>query len=72
MAITFASNTRAKTPAKYHNDLYGYEEYFYTMKQTYFDYNGNTYWHMGNIINRCPDRETYPIRKKEGRLPEDN
>ena len=28
-----------------------------------------TYWHMGNIINRCPESETYRRRKAEGRLP---
>jgi hypothetical protein len=37
----------------------------------YFDYDGITYWHMDNIINRCPVPETYRRRKAEGRLPED-
>ena len=52
-------------------DSYGYESYFYKTKQNYFDHNGNTYWHMGNIINRCLESETYQRRKEEGRLPED-
>lgn len=54
-----------------HIDTYGYENYFYKMKQVYFDYNGFTYWHMENIINRCVEKDTYHHRKKEGRLPED-
>lgn len=29
----------------------------------------HTYWHMGNIINRCPERDTYHRREKDGRLP---
>jgi len=52
-----------------HLDKNGYEDSFYEMKQIYFDYDGNTYWHMDNIINRCDSKETYTIRKKEGRLP---
>lgn len=54
-----------------HIDSFGYEDYFYKMKQTYFDYNGFTYWHMENIINRCIENDTYHKREKEGRLPED-
>ena len=54
-----------------HITRYGYESDFYDSKETYFDYKGNTYWHMGNIINRCPVSETYRSRKKEGRLPEE-
>ena len=54
-----------------HIDRFGYESEFYAKKQTYFDYDGNTYWQMGNIINRCPEAETYRRRKAEGRLPED-
>lgn len=54
-----------------HIDKFGYESEFYTTKQTYFDYDGNTYWHMENIINRCSEGETYRRRKTEGRLPED-
>lgn len=50
-------------------DTYGYEANFYSTKNIYFDYNGNTYWNMDNIINRCLKSETYPIREKEGRLP---
>lgn len=52
----------------HHIDTFGYEANFYTTKNIYFDYNGNT-WHMDNIINRCLKSETYPIREKEGRLP---
>jgi len=54
-----------------HIDQFGYEDYFYKMKQIYFDYDGFTFWHMENIINRCVDKDTYHRRKKEGRLPED-
>ena len=54
-----------------HIDQFGYEDYFYKMKQIYFDYDGFTYWHMENIINRCVEKDTYHNRKKEGRLPED-
>ncbi len=54
-----------------HIDQFGYEDYFYKMKQIYFEYNGFTYWHMENIINRCVEKDTYNNRKKEGRLPED-
>ena len=54
-----------------HLDQFGYEDYFYKMKQIYFNYNGFTYWHMENIINRCLKNDTYRHRKKEGRLPED-
>lgn len=52
-----------------HIDRFGYESNFYAATYTYFDYDGNTYWHMGNIINRCHERETYRIREAEGRLP---
>ncbi len=52
-----------------HIDTHGYEASFYTTKNIYLDYNGDTYWHMENIINRCLKSETYPIREKEGRLP---
>ncbi len=55
----------------HHIDRYGYESYFYKMKQIYFDYDGRTYWHMENIINRCEEGETYHRREIEGRLPED-
>lgn len=54
----------------YHIDQFGYEDYFYKMKQTYFDYDGFTYWHMENIINRCIEKDTFHRRKLEGRLPE--
>jgi hypothetical protein len=53
-----------------HIDTHGYESEFYTTRQTYFDFEGNTYWHMDNIINRCPESETYVRRKAEDRLPE--
>jgi hypothetical protein len=52
-----------------HIDTFGYESHFYNMKQVYFDYNGFTYWHMGNIINRCVEADTYHRREKDGRLP---
>lgn len=47
----------------------GYESNFYTTKQIYYDFNGNTYWHMENIINRCIYKDTYHQRKIDGRLP---
>lgn len=53
-----------------HIDEFGYVSEFYSTKQVYFDFDGNTYWHMGNIINRCPESETYSRRKAEGRLPD--
>jgi hypothetical protein len=52
-----------------HIDKHGYESNFYDRKQIYFDHEGQTYWHMGNIINRCHAGETYHRRAKEGRLP---
>jgi hypothetical protein len=52
-------------------DANGYHEKFYNSDQIYFDYDGRTYWHMENIINRCPVTETYHRRKQEGRLPVD-
>jgi hypothetical protein len=54
-----------------HIDKFGYESYFYKMRQIYYDYNGYTYWHMGNIINRCLEEDTYSRRKIAKRLPED-
>ncbi|MFC1662913.1 hypothetical protein ACFL04_01965 [Patescibacteria group bacterium] len=56
----------------HHIDSYGYESFFYSTKQIYFDYNGHTYWHMENVINRCLENDTYQRRQKDGRLPEDN
>ena len=53
-----------------HIDTYGYEGIFYKMKLIYYDYDGFTYWHMENIINRCLTTETYHKRKLENRLPE--
>ena len=53
-----------------HIDLFGYEDYFYEMKLIYFKYNELTYWHMGNIINRCQEKDTYRYRNAEGKLPE--
>lgn len=53
----------------HHIDTFGYEEYFYKKKMTYFDYDGHVYWHIENIINRYVASETYWQRKKEGRLP---
>ena len=37
----------------HHIDTFGYESYFYKTKQMYYDYDGQSYWHMDNIINRC-------------------
>lgn len=54
-----------------HIDHFGYESCFYKTKQIYFDYDGLTYWHMENIINRCLEQDTFQRREKEGRLPED-
>ena len=50
-------------------DQYGYESHFYQARQVYLDLGTRTYWHMDNIINRCPVDETYHRRDKEGRLP---
>lgn len=50
-------------------DSRGYESHFYKNKQIYFDYDGCTYWHMGSIINRCLEADTYHRREKDGRLP---
>ena len=52
-----------------HIDTNGYKESFYKMEQTYFDYEGQTYWHMENIINRCPKSETYHEKRNNGTLP---
>ena len=56
----------------HHIDTFGYESHFYKTKQIYYDYEGHTYWHMDNIINRCLEADTYQRREKEGRLPETN
>lgn len=50
-------------------DTYGYQEYFYSKKITFFDYKEHTYWHMENIINRCLLADTYHRRVVDGRLP---
>lgn len=55
-----------------HIDKFGYEDYFYNKRQIYFKHNRYTYWHMGNIINRCINKDTYHQRKKDNRLPKDN
>ena len=52
-----------------HIDTHGFEGRFYLIRQPYFNYDGNTYWHMGNIINRCDENETFEKREAEGRLP---
>ncbi len=54
-----------------HIDNFGFEDYFYNTKQTYFEYITFTYWHMENIINRCEEKDTYRYRKKMGLLPKD-
>ncbi len=48
---------------------YGYWGHFYNTKQKYMDLDDFTYWHMDNIINRCDKKETYEVRRREGRLP---
>ena len=50
-------------------DTCGYVNHFYKKKVVYWDYEGYTYWHMGNIINRCVESDTYHRREKDGRLP---
>ena len=52
-----------------HIDTCGYEDYFYKTPQIYFKHKGYTYWHMGDIINRCISKDTYHQRKKDNRLP---
>ncbi len=52
-----------------HIDTFGHKEYFYKKQMTYFGYENHTYWHMGNIINRCLLTDTYQQREKGGRLP---
>jgi hypothetical protein len=52
-----------------HIDTHGYGSFFYQTKQVYYDHEGYTYWHMGDIINRCPIADTYHQREKDGRLP---
>jgi GTP pyrophosphokinase len=52
-----------------HIDGHGYESRYYDQKRAYFDHGGHTYWHMDNIINRCPEGETYRRREEAGRLP---
>ncbi|MFO7734385.1 MAG: hypothetical protein R6X21_12170 [Candidatus Aminicenantes bacterium] len=52
-----------------HINKFGYPSRFYEVTMTYFDHEGHTYWHMDNIINRCPEADTYHRREKEGRLP---
>jgi hypothetical protein len=52
-----------------HIDNYGYKDYFYKTPQIYFIHKGYTYWHMGDIINRCISKDTYHQRKKDNRLP---
>lgn len=52
-----------------HIDKYGYQSKFYQYTMTYFDFDGYTYWHMENIINRCVEEDTYRSREKDGRLP---
>ena len=55
-----------------HIDQFGYEDYFYHVKQKYFKYNELTYWHMSNIINRCLEEDTYLYRKVAGKLPKNS
>lgn len=54
---------------------HGYEGRFYSKPITYYDYEGMTYWTMGApieetiIVNRCRKEDTYEVRKREGRPP---
>ncbi|MDW7762003.1 MAG: hypothetical protein SCM96_15360 [Acidobacteriota bacterium] len=50
-----------------HIENHGDESIFYETKRNYFDTGGNAYWHMNNIINRCPGTCTFPNRRKEDR-----
>ncbi|MDA3924013.1 MAG: hypothetical protein PF904_04850 [Kiritimatiellae bacterium] len=43
-------------------DTHGYLDHFYQKEVTYWDYEGYTYWHMENIINRCVVADTYHRR----------
>jgi hypothetical protein len=52
-----------------HVDTQGYKNNFYKKEVVYFEYDGYTYWHMDNIINRCVIADTYHQRKIDGRLP---
>jgi len=52
-----------------HIDTCGYMRHFYSKEVIYWDYDGYTYWHMGNIINRCVEADTYHRREMDGRLP---
>jgi len=52
-----------------HISANGYEEFFYKKKTLYLEYDGYTYWHIENIINRCVNKDTYHQRKLDGRLP---
>jgi len=56
----------------HHIDTFGYESNFYDKKQVYYDYDGRTYWHMDNIINRCLEADTYYRKEMDGRLPKTN
>ena len=58
-----------------HIRKYGYDDFFYSKKMTYFDQDGYTYWTMGApveetiIINRTQTENTYKQRLKNGTLP---
>ena len=53
----------------HHIDTFGYGSHFYEIERVYYDHDGHSYWHMDNIINRCPESDTYHRREKDGRLP---
>ena len=59
-------NTLAEAISKF-----GYNEYFYDREVKYLDIDEHTYWHMGNVINRCIIADTYHVRKVHNRLPLD-
>ena len=55
-----------------HIDRSGYVAKFFTKDFTYWDYDGYTYWHMEDIINRCVEADTYHRREADGRLPQEH
>ena len=53
-----------------HIDSVGYERNFYSKPVIYWDYEGYTYWHMGNIINRCVEADKGMRRAMESKQVE--
>lgn len=52
-----------------HIDRHGYLSHYYATERKYLEFDGRIYWHMDNIINRCPEADSYRRREKEDRLP---